>query len=323
MKSITSTWVLLAALVALFSVVRLMTTSRAKTPVATRASEPVQPQPVASALASPAASKRSGRGFRAVGLAVATAVMLAAMGAGAALAATSVDSPGQVQEDTVRLNWTGQGTSNGEVDEEKCGANADFAGETPPPGATADNYLHWIFSTDGGNTSDSAPVTLTIDGNSYTSSDGHHFITPGFDPATITDAHTNFVVADTGNGSWILTISHGCVGETVEDDVIDPAADILGPCADPAYYAIFDNTGSTVAIKFKFRWINNLGMHVVTRIVPAGSTYTTWQHWVKPFTEMKVGYKDPDTGFWINLVKETSVKGSFPVCEYSPGFATP
>lgn len=115
-----------------------------------------------------------------------------------------------------------------------------------------------------------------------------------------------------------------CEGETpVEDDIIDPKGDILGPCADPAYYAIFDNTGSTVAIKFKFIWYNNLGKHVTTKTVPAGSMYTTWQHWVKPFTQMKVGYKDPTTGVWINLVKETSVKGVYPVCPYSPGFSTP
>jgi len=331
MKSMRSTWVLLAALVALFSVVRLMTTSRAKDPVATRASEPVQPRPtasapaVASAPASPAAANRSGRGFRAVGLAVATAVMVAAMGAGAAIAATSVDSPGQVQEDTVRLNWTGQGASGSQVNEEKCGPDADFAGETPPPGATADNYLHWIFSTDGGDVTD-APVTLTINGDTYTSSDGHHFITLGYDPASIADAHTNFVVADTGNGSWILTISHGCVGETVEDDVIDPAGDIRGPCADPAYFAIFDNTNSTVDVTFRFRWYNFNGIHVVKKTVPAGQYFITTQRWVKAYTTMRIGYKDPTTGFWMPLVNELSGKGRYPACTavshgYIPGFA--
>ncbi len=325
MRSMRSTWVLLAALVALFSVVRLMSTSRAKTPVATRASEPVQPEPVVSVPATPAPAKSIGRGFRAVSLAVATAVMVAAMGAGAALAATSVDSPGQVQEDTVRLNWTGQGTVNGEVEEVKCGINADFAGETPPPGATADNYLHWIFNANGETTD--APVTLTINGNTYTSSDGHHFITPGFDPASITDAHANFVVAETGNGAWVLTISHGCVGEIVEDDVIDPAADIRGPCADPAYFAVFDNTASTVAITFRFRWYNFNGLNNAKKTVPAGSYFITTQKWVRAYRTMRIGYKDPLTNVWKTLVSEQSGKGRFPACTaethgYIPGFGT-
>src|SRR3954453_14798226 len=139
------------------------------------------------------------------GLATAMLLSMSVIGSGTVFAASSVDSPGKVQEDTTQLNWTGQGGADG-----SCGAQADFGTQGAVNGATADDYLLWIFNTDGGDTT--ANATLTVDGNTYTSTNGHQFVTPGFDPSTIADAHTNFVVAETGNGSWVLTISHGCIG---------------------------------------------------------------------------------------------------------------
>jgi hypothetical protein len=138
----------------------------------------------------------------------------------------------------------------------------------------------------------------------------------------------NYIWFNVPSGTEIATESPGIshyylCGESVNDIVIDPKASIEGPCADPAYYAVFDNSASDISLKFKFVWYNKLGKHVTTKNVPAGAVFTTWQHWVKPFTQMKVGYKDPNTGLWINLAKRESVKGVYPICEYTPGFSFP
>jgi len=105
--------------------------------------------------------------------------------------------------------------------------------------------------------------------------------------------------------------------------VIDPVGDIGGPCADPAYYGIFDNTGSTVPIVFRFRWYDGSGLNTVKKTVPAGAIFRTWEHWVKPFTTIRVAYKNPTTGNWVNLASEQSVKGNYPPCEYQRGFEYP
>ena len=109
----------------------------------------------------------------------------------------------------------------------------------------------------------------------------------------------------------------------VQDLVIDPSGDIGGPCADPAYYGIFDNTLSTVPLTFRFRWYTNYGLHTVRKVVPAGAIYRTWEHWSKPNTLVRVGYKNPDTNLWVNLATELTVKGSYPNCEYQRGFEFP
>ena len=145
------------------------------------------------------------------------------------------------------------------------------------------------------------------------------------------DTHYGWVPANAGEYSPpVNSTSHYvvCDQDIVEDDVIMPHGEIRGPCADPAYFAVFDNSDSTVDIRFRFTWYNNNGLNVVTKLVPAGAVYTTWQHWVKPFTEMRIGYKDPDTGLWVNLDRETAVKGRYPACTaqshgYVPGFSYP
>jgi len=254
------------------------------------------------------------------GLAIAMLLSVAAFSTGTAFAATSVDSPNKVDSDTVRLNWTGQGTTGGQLDDEKCGANADPGSGGFQNGATADDYLPWIFTHDGGSVTGSP--TLTIDGTTYTTVDDQgsfQIVTPGFDPATINDAHTNFVVNTTGGGSWVLTISHGCVG-TVEDTFTPPVGHIGGPCADPAYYAVMDNRLGSDLVKFRFRWYNNNGLNTSVKWVPAGDMFTTWQHWAKPGTYVSLSYKDPQTGLWVLLDKELVVKGRYPACDYTPGW---
>jgi hypothetical protein len=118
------------------------------------------------------------------------------------------DSPSKVTSTSTVLNWTGQGATNGVLNTSLCDANNT-------------QYLLWIFTTDHGSVDEttSEPV-LHLGGTGsgdYSTPDSHgssfHFTTPYFtpDPATLT-ANVTFVVADPGNGTWILTISHGCSG---------------------------------------------------------------------------------------------------------------
>ena len=98
---------------------------------------------------------------------------------------------------------------------------------------------------------------------------------------------------------------------------------IGGPCNDPAYYGVFDNTASNVVVRFRMKWTTTTGLKVATVYVPAGSIYRTWEHWAKPGTKVLVSYKDPNSGQWINVASVTSVHGMFPPCVYKHGFDTP
>lgn len=122
---------------------------------------------------------------------------------------------------------------------------------------------------------------------------------------------------DKGVSHWFY-----CDGSP-EQEVVNPAGSIGGPCADPAYYGVFDNTASNVTITFRFRWYTKSGLHTVVKDVPAGAIFRTWEHWSKPFTLVRVAYKDPETGLWVNLASELTVKGNYPACEYDRGFTYP
>ncbi|MEO6350724.1 MAG: ice-binding family protein [Candidatus Limnocylindrales bacterium] len=103
----------------------------------------------------------------------------------------------------------------------------------------------------------------------------------------------------------------------------DADGSIGGPCNDPAYYGVFDNTRSDAAIRFRMKWTTTTGPQVTSKWVPGGSIYRTWEHWAKPGTNVRVSYKDPDSGKWINLASTVAVHGSFPPCDYQRGFETP
>jgi hypothetical protein len=105
-------------------------------------------------------------------------------------------------------------------------------------------------------------------------------------------------------------------------DSDDARGDIGGPCADPAYYGIFDNTRSDATIRFRMKWTTTTGAHVTAVWVPGGEIFRTWEHWAKPGTKVLVSYKNPTTGRWINLASQTSTRGSFAACDYKRGFDT-
>jgi len=256
--------------------------------------------------------------FTRTGLAAAVLLSLTAMGSGTVFAALVHDSGDTVEADTVQLNWTGNGVENGKF-AEQCGQNADPGHLGYENGATADNYMLWIFNATGQGTT-TGPVTITINGTTYAdTNDGHQIVTPAYDPTTITNAHTNFVVDNPGTSGWVLTISHGC-GGTVEDEFIPPDGQIFGPCADPAYYAFMDNSAGNTLVKFRFRWYNNNGLNTSVKWLAPGDTFTTWQHWAKPGTKVTLSYKDPNTLLWVQLDQKTVAKGRFPACEYTPGW---
>jgi hypothetical protein len=126
---------------------------------------------------------------------------------------------GQKAEDhptDTTITWTGQGVTGGELDEEKCGENADV-----PDGTDPDDYLHWILTVDGGSLASDPTLNLGGSGSgSYAPADkdsnAYHFYTPSSDLDTLT-AYADIDIATTGAGAWILTISHGCAPDELEE----------------------------------------------------------------------------------------------------------
>jgi hypothetical protein len=172
---------------------------------------------------------------------VAGTTVLAVVGAGVAAAAVSPSN--DITTSSTELYWSGQGTPVQQL----CGTSAD-PGANPAGftnGSGPNDYELWIFSPDGGSVVGSP--TLTVNGTTYdnafhagpfTDSNGivydhgaWQIVTPYIDPSTIQQApktggtgsaFASFVVNTIGGGSWVLTISHGCAGNTGP-----PAADAL------------------------------------------------------------------------------------------------
>ena len=154
---------------------------------------------------------------------LATAGLLVGLLGASAGAALANDSPSTVAIDTTTLTWTGQGSPVNQV----CDPSDPGAGGYKN-GATAGDYMLWIFATDGGSVSSAPTLTIngTIYGNAYKPAGGDNdygqpgawqIVTPAYDPSKITSAYTTFVVATTGEGKWVLTISHGCGDGTHPD----------------------------------------------------------------------------------------------------------
>jgi hypothetical protein len=103
------------------------------------------------------------------------------------------------------LAWTGNGATDGVL-------NTVICDEENYP----DGYLEWIFTPDGGS-ADNPQLTLggTGDGTYFPSKileKNYHFITPYITPDSNLEAIVSFDTTDTGNGAYILTITHGCPG---------------------------------------------------------------------------------------------------------------
>jgi hypothetical protein len=172
--------------------------------------------------------------------------LLAALVAGAAVfvavavGASSHISPSPVELDTTTLYWSGQGS---DANFKLCGDNADPGAGGFQNGANANNYMLWIFTTDGGAVQDPPGPTVTIDGTPYgnafnsggSDSGSWQIVTPFVAPGSISSAFATFAVDDPGDGSWILTISHGCGGGRT------PAA---GPGVSKDANGSYDNTFS-------------------------------------------------------------------------------
>jgi hypothetical protein len=184
-------------------------------------------------------------------------LLLATVGAGVALADT-YNSPAHVTttgDNT--LVWTGQGTTNGELNSVQC------SGDTPNPGD-----LLWIFTTDGYTLGSPDPV-LTVNGTDYAGTNfggSWHFVTSGESPdPALTDASVDFNVDSLGGGNLVLTISHGCPAEEAA------IADIVTEVHDAAHNDITGDEidlGSTVHDSATLTWDPS------SASVPAGSTVT-------------------------------------------------
>jgi hypothetical protein len=127
---------------------------------------------------------------------------------------------------TSTITWDGNGVTNGVLDSEKCGENADFGHGDPNGLADPNDYLKWVLTQASGVTS--ASITISGGGAANGTYDGYpvpgggvwHFVTPSFTP--LDSAVVTVVVTYAGSlgGNPQLTISNGCPGKR------PPAADL-------------------------------------------------------------------------------------------------
>lgn len=120
-----------------------------------------------------------------------------------------------------------------------------------------------------------------------------------------------------------VTLHRNVITTATCDANSNPGGGVGGPCNDPAYYGIFDNTASSAPIQFRMTWNNGARVRVEARWVPGGSIYRTWEHWAKTGTKVIVSYQDPDTAKWVTLDSAVAVHGWFPPCVYQHGYETP
>ena len=128
--------------------------------------------------------------------------------------------------------------------------------------------------------------TLTLDAGTYTVTE------PTFPGYSTTYSNCSNIVV--GNGETKTCTVTNYDDPVVEDDVIDPHGSIFGPCGDPSFAGIFDNTGSDVQLRFKFTWRTTKGLNEIVKMVPSGAIYHTVLRWGKPGTQVRVLWQNPE-----------------------------
>jgi hypothetical protein len=119
-----------------------------------------------------------------------------------------------------------------------------------------------------------------------------------------------------------VTLDTNVITKASCDANTNPGGGVGGPCNDPAYYGIFDNSASATPVLFRLKWTNSTGLHVVARLVPGGAIFRTWEHWSKPGTKVVVSYRNGN-GNWVRLDSLVAVHGYFAPCVYQHGYETP
>jgi hypothetical protein len=129
------------------------------------------------------------------------------------------------------VDWSGQGVTNGLLDNVDCSAGA--AG----PGTPANTpYLYWVMTYDG-NTLNPVQSTLVLGGTgsgTFTMVPASPSLaaTTGFFPLSGLTASATFNVVALGSGKVNLVISHGCSGTTTQipefPTVALPIAGVIG-----------------------------------------------------------------------------------------------
>jgi hypothetical protein len=109
------------------------------------------------------------------------------------------------------VSWTGQGITNGELNNEQCDAD------------NAPGTMLWIFTL-GGSDEAVTGATLTVNGDVYTNDVhlGHiiKFQTAFYDPAGSITASVDYE-GTLGSGDVNLTLSHGCPDTTTSTTTTD------------------------------------------------------------------------------------------------------
>jgi hypothetical protein len=230
------------------------------------------------------------------------------------------------------LTWTGQGTTDGELNSVVCDEGLP-AGVEP-----GDPYLFWVFTFDGA-TLGGAP-TLTVNGEDQPAGtlqgNNYHFVTPFFELDTLA-AYVTFNVAslpthgpnNPPSANMVLTISHGCPGGEVEktatlsvvkffDGNANGVLDAGEPFLDDWYFTVDGDLYST-----PFSDIVDVGTYNVTELMPdepnwVASNITvdgTESYTINSSTEVELALEENDdvTIYFGNYCVEPS--GGF-----SPGY---
>jgi hypothetical protein len=98
-----------------------------------------------------------------------------------------------------------------------------------------------------------------------------------------------------------------CDGDEAQ---LNPKARVIGPCGDPFYRVVFNNTESSVALEFTWRIRSRGGVVLVTIEVPAGAIWRSGWRWVDASTQMWVNVALPD-GSTSRLLTMTSAPGGW------------
>lgn len=69
---------------------------------------------------------------------------------------------------------------------------------------------------------------------------------------------------------------------------VDPRARLVGPCGDPFYRAVLDNTRSERAVTFRWTFLGKQGWKTLSYRIPPGTRWGTPWRWVKGDTRMTI-----------------------------------
>lgn len=176
----------------------------------------------------------------------------------------------------------------------------------PWPGEEANEASYWeAYFADRGFDYDCVKVNEAGD---FTTTTDH-------DAIVVKAGQNNYIWQPAPAGTYSTSpqsVSHYylCDGDEVTPPVINPTAQIVGPCGDPFYRVEFDNTGSDETVRFIWRIMGPDGEAKIIRDVPAGAVFRSSWRWVNASTQMWVNAVLPN-GDRVRLITQTGAPGGW------------